>query len=95
MARERPHEALTGRAAVPRGASGGRTATTAVACCDHPEGSRALSGVAVIHYDPWGDQGPLRGAGAAYGLRATAKMNNQVPIIHTTSHSAKMYNYHF
>eukprot|EP00966_Prymnesium_polylepis_P327291 7383165-Prymnesium_polylepis.7 len=63
MARERPHEALTGRAAVPRGAAGGRTATAAVADHGRPEASRAY---------PWGQRGPLWGGVSAYGLRATA-----------------------
>ena len=36
-----PHEALNGRAAVPRGAAGGRTATAAVADHGRPEASRA------------------------------------------------------
>ena len=39
--REGPHEALIGRAAVPRGAAGGRTATAAVADHGRPEASRA------------------------------------------------------
>jgi hypothetical protein len=44
--REGPHEALIGRAAVPRGAAGGRTATAAVADHGRPEASHALSRIA-------------------------------------------------
>ena len=69
MLRERPHEALIGRAAVPRGASGGRTATAAMAGHGRPEASRAQSGVAPDWYDQWGHRGPLRGAVSAYGMR--------------------------
>ena len=71
--REGPHEALIGRAAVPRGAAGGRTATAAVADHGRPEASRALSRVALDWYDPWGQQGPLWGAGPAYEVPSTAK----------------------
>jgi hypothetical protein len=85
--REGPHEALIGRAAVPRGAAGGRTATAAVADHGRPEASRALSCVAPDWYDPWGQRGPLWRAGPAYGIRASVSMNVYVSYTHATSPS--------
>ena len=76
--REGPHEALIGRAAVPRGAAGGRTATAAVADHGRPEASHALSRVAPDWDAPWGQRGPLWGGVSAYGIRASVTMNNPV-----------------
>ena len=69
--REGPHEALIGRAAVPQGAAGGRTATAAVADHGRPEASHALSRVAPDWDAPWGQRGPLWGGVSAYGVRAS------------------------